>query len=145
MRRRWAAFFHTYEIHSPYEPPEAYVDLFGEFTSSIRPTWPSLRRFNQQPKKRLDQADLDFLVSQYDGEIRSVDDCIRELFSRLTEIGFLDNAVVLITSDRDLAAALEVDLEAWRNARPHLGDDADSITELDPSTEERLRALGYLD
>jgi len=93
------AFFHTYEIHSPYQPPEAYADLFGEFTSSIRPTWPSLRRFNQQPKKRLDQADLDFLVSQYDGEIRYVDDCIRELFTRLTEIGFLDNAVVLITAD----------------------------------------------
>jgi arylsulfatase A-like enzyme len=32
------AFFHTYEIHSPYRPPEAYVDLVGELTSSIRPT-----------------------------------------------------------------------------------------------------------
>jgi arylsulfatase A-like enzyme len=93
------AFFHTYEIHSPYRPPEDYVDLFGEFTSSIRPTWASLRRFNQQPKKRLDQADLDFLISQYDGEIRYVDGCIRELFRRLTEIGFLDNAVVLVTAD----------------------------------------------
>lgn len=92
------AFFHTYEVHSPYRPPEDYVGLFGEYTSTILPTWPSLRRFNQR-RNQLNRADLDFLVSQYDGEIRYLDDCIRELFLRLTEIGFLDNAVVLITAD----------------------------------------------
>jgi len=93
------AFFHTYEVHSPYRPPEDYVDLFGEFESKIRPTWPSLRRFNQRAGKWLDPADLDFLVSQYDGEIRYTDDCLRELFRQLAEIGFLDNAIVLITAD----------------------------------------------
>lgn len=266
------AFFHTYEIHSPYRPPEKYVDLFGEYSSRIRPTWPSLRRFNQRAGKWLDPADLDFLVSQYDGEIRYVDDCLRELFRRLTEIGFLDNAVVLITADHgeefgdhggllhrntlfeelvripfilwgrdvpagvvdpvlvsmvdiaptllaaagvsppstlegrnvleqstaawgdqrvfaqygtrnysvrtprfklirnrggnlqlfdltddprerrnlasarpELAAELDAELEAWRRTRPRIGGVAVSTTELDPSTEERLRTLGYID
>jgi arylsulfatase A-like enzyme len=265
------AFFHTYEVHSPYRPPEGYVDLFGEFTSTIQPTWPSLRRINQG-KQRLDQADLDFLVSQYDGEIRYVDDCLRELFRRLTEIGFLDNAVVLVTADHgeefgdhggllhrdtlfeelvrvpfilwghgvpagvvdpalvsaidiaptllaatgnevppamegrnvlapdttpwadqrvfaqygtrnysvrtprfklirnqrghlrlfdltddprerrnlasarpELAADLDDELEQWRLGRPALGDAVSTTTELDPATEDRLRALGYLD
>jgi arylsulfatase A-like enzyme len=38
-------------------------------------------------------------VSQYDGEIRFLDDQLRLLFARLDALGFLDNAVVLITAD----------------------------------------------
>jgi arylsulfatase A-like enzyme len=211
-------------------------------------------------------------VSQYDGEIRFLDDSLRRLFARLDEIGFLDNAVVLITADHgeefgdhggvlhrgtlfdelvrvpfilwgrgvdpgvvdptlvstvdisptllaaaglepsvamegrnvlaaspvawaeqrvfaqyrdalysirtprfklvrgpggqlklfdlerdprerhnlaaqrpDFAAGLDAELEAWRQTRPRIGGVSVSTTELDPATEERLRALGYLD
>ncbi len=266
------AFFHTYEVHSPYLPPEGYDDLFGKFPSKLRPTWASLKRFAHTAKKDLNDSDLDFLVSQYDGGIRYADDCLRDLFGRLAEIGFLDNAVVLISADHgeefgdhggllhrdtlfdelvrvpfilwgrnvpagvvdpdlvstvdiaptllaaagvsppatmegrnvreqsttawgdqrvfaqygtrnysvrtprfklirshnnqlwlfdlegdpketrnlastrpELAAELDAELEAWRQGRPRLGEAAVSSTEIDPTTEEQLRTLGYID
>jgi arylsulfatase A-like enzyme len=266
------AFFHTYQVHSPYLPPDGYRTLFGEYSGSVKPTSEALRPFVTTAGQHLDQNDFDFLVSQYDGEIRFLDDSLRELFARLAEIGFLDNAVVLITADHgeefgdhggllhrgslfeelvrvpfivwgqgvpagvvdptlvsavdivptlltaagfvpppimegrdvladhtvpwadqrifaqyrdalysvrtprfkliegtqgrrmlfdlerdprerrniaaehpDLTAALAAELEVWRSARPGLGDAASSRTEIDPSTEEQLKALGYLD
>ncbi len=266
------AFFHTYQVHSPYQPPDGYGNLFGEYSGSIEPTSKALRSLSTNAAKHLDRADFDFLVSQYDGEIRFLDDNLRVLFARLTEIGFLDNAVVLITADHgeefgdhggllhrgtlfeelvrvpfivwgrrvpaglvdptlvstvdiaptllaaagvepppimegrnvlapsatpwaeqrifaqyrdaiysvrtprfklittakgrrmlfdlvrdpgehrnlvdrqpELSAALASELDAWRGARPRPDGTASSTTDLDPATEDRLRALGYLD
>ncbi|MGD8441685.1 MAG: sulfatase [Holophagae bacterium] len=266
------AFFHTYQVHSPYLPPARYRTLYGEFPSTVEPTSDALRPLVATAARELTAADFDFLVSQYDGEIRFLDDCLRRLFRQLGEIGFLDNAVVLITADhgeefgdhggllhrgtlydelvrvpfiiwgrgvpagvvdpalvstvdiaptlleaagveppsamegrnvltagttpwpeqrtfaqyrdalysirtprfklirhrggtlqlfdlvadprerRNLAAArpaltarLASELEAWRQARPRLADETSSRTEIDPSTEEQLRALGYVD
>jgi len=93
------AFFHTYQVHSPYLPPDGYRSLFGEYPGSIEPTSEALRPLSTNARKHLDRDDFDSLVSQYDGEIRFLDDSLRELFVRLEEIGFLDNAVVLITAD----------------------------------------------
>ena len=93
------AFFHTYQVHSPYLPPDGYRTLFGEYSGSIEPTSEALRPFATTAGNHLERNDFDFLVSQYDGEIRFLDDSLRDLFDRLSEIGFLDNAVVLITAD----------------------------------------------
>lgn len=266
------AFFHTYQVHSPYLPPAGYDALWGRYEGRVAPTSAALRPLSMTASKHLDTADFDFLISQYDGEIRFLDDCLRRLFSALDENGFLDNAVVLITADHgeefgdhggvlhrgslydellrvpfilwgrgvpagvvdpslvstidiaptllaaaglpvpaamegrnvlqpptvqwskqrifaqyrdalysirtprhklirgrggrlelydlvadprerrnlagarpELTAELAAELEAWRTARPRLGDDTASATTLDPSTEERLRTLGYLD
>ncbi len=266
------AFFHTYQVHSPYLPPDGYRTLFGEYPGSIEPTSEALRPLTNTAGQNLERDDFDFLVSQYDGEIRFLDDSLRDLFGRLEKIGFLDNAVVLITADHgeefgdhggllhrgslfeelvrvpfivwgrgvpagivdptlvsavdivptllaaaglapppimegrdvladptvpwaeqrifaqyrdalysvrtprfkliigagghrmlfdlerdprerrniaaehpDLTAALAAELETWKTARPRIDDAASSRTELDPSTEEQLKALGYLD
>jgi len=93
------AFFHTYQVHSPYLPPDRYRSLFGEYSGSIQPTSEALRPLSTNAAKLLDRNDFDYLVSQYDGEIRFLDDSLRELFDRLEKLGFLDNAVVLITAD----------------------------------------------
>lgn len=45
----------------------------------------------------------------------------------------------------ELAVELDTELEFWRLARPRIGGDGASTTELDPATEERLRTLGYID
>ena len=266
------AFFHTYQVHSPYLPPDGYRTLFGEYSGSIEATSEALRPLTTSAGNRLERDDFDFLVSQYDGEIRFLDDSLRELFGRLSKIGFLDNAVVLITADHgeefgdhggllhrgslfeelvrvpfivwgrgvpagvvdptlvstidivptllaaagsvplpimegrnvlaaqtgawpdqrifaqyrdalysvrtprfkliegagghrmlfdlerdprerrniaaenpDLTARLAAELAVWRAARPRLDEQASSRTELDPDTEEQLKALGYLD
>jgi len=266
------AFFHTYQVHSPYLPPDGYRALYGEFPSTLEPTSEALRPLVATAARELTPPDFDFLVSQYDGEIRFLDDCLRTLFRQLGDIGFLDDAVVLVTADhgeefgdhggllhrgtlydelvrvpfivwgrgvpagvvdpalvstvdiaptlleaagvepppvmegrsvltpgptpwaeqrtfaqyrdalysirtprfklirhrggalqlfdlvadprerRNLATArpalagrLDAELEAWRQARPQLADGTSARTEIDPSTEEQLRALGYVD
>lgn len=93
------AMYHTYEIHSPYEPPSEYRTLFGEFESDISPKSKALVPLQVNAGKVLKLSDFDFLESQYDGEIRYTDDVLRNFFAELEAIGFLEKSLVIITSD----------------------------------------------
>jgi arylsulfatase A-like enzyme len=93
------AFFHTYQVHSPYLPPEGYRELFGRFTGAVAPTSAALRPISATASKHLGHADFEYLEAEYDREIRFLDDSLRALFARLDEIGFLESAVVLVTAD----------------------------------------------
>jgi arylsulfatase A-like enzyme len=93
------AVFHTYEIHSPYDPPEEYRTIFGEFDSGFQPTSRALLDINADPAKSLSGPEMAKTVALYDGEIRFTDDTLRDFFAYLEETGFLDNALVIITSD----------------------------------------------
>lgn len=92
------AFFHTYEVHSPYEPPQSYRKLFGTQSSSFAPTSENLVSF-QDRAGDLEEEDVLFLEESYDAEIRYADDQLERLFRRLEELGFLDHALVVILSD----------------------------------------------
>jgi len=93
------AMLHTYEIHSPYEPPEEYREFFGTFHGKISATSDALLPIAAKAKKVLSREDFDYLESQYDGEIRYTDEVLKSLFVRLKESGFLENALVIITAD----------------------------------------------
>ncbi len=93
------AMYHTYEIHSPYEPPPRYRTIFGEFHSEISPKSEALIPLQVRAGKVLKPGDFDFLESQYDGEIRYTDEILESFFAHLEAIGFLENALVIITSD----------------------------------------------
>lgn len=92
------AFFHTYEIHSPYEPPLDYTNLFGNFKSEIKSTGLHLIKYVHAANK-LKKSDIDYLEVMYDREIRYTDDTLRNLFAELDNINFFDNYAVIITSD----------------------------------------------
>ena len=51
----------------------------------------------------------------------------------------------LASARPELAGELSFELETWRRDRPRMPGEGSSTTDLDPATEERLRALGYLD
>ena len=87
---------HTYEIHHPYDPPERYRSSFGDFGKAI-----DSKRFREVRKDSsvLSQDELDALIGLYDGEIRYTDDALRSMFGELRAMGFLDNCLVVITSD----------------------------------------------
>ena len=92
------AFFHTYAIHSPYSPPEPYRKLWGEFPGLIEPTSENLLALNAGSLTGT-SADVRRIEALYDGGIRYTDDTLRTAFARLQELGFLDNCLVVITSD----------------------------------------------
>ena len=72
---RFFLFVHTYQVHSPFTPPERYAALF------------------EQPER------LPRTVALYDREIRFVDDELRRLLASLEASGLADDTVVVLTSD----------------------------------------------
>ena len=93
------AFLHSYEIHSPYTPPEKYRTLFGHFESDLEPLNENLIPIQSSALEHLQPSDLEFLKARYDGGIRYTDDTLRKLFGRLKELGFLENCLVIVTAD----------------------------------------------
>ena len=93
------ALFHTYEVHSPYAPPAGFDRLFGEYAGEIEPTNEALIAVQGKASAVLKKSDFDYLEALYDGGIRYTDQTLGDLFSALEKIGFLNNAVVIITAD----------------------------------------------
>lgn len=71
-------FLHTYQVHSPYQPPESYAYLYPTPHGS--------------PDQRID-------IDRYDREIRYTDDQVYLLVEKLRSLGILDNTILIITSD----------------------------------------------
>ena len=92
-------FYHTYEVHSPYTPPEADRGLFGPARGKIGADNNTLAGVANTAGSDLAPEDIDFLRAQYDAEIHYADSVLRDFFRGLEEIGFLKNAVVILTAD----------------------------------------------
>jgi arylsulfatase A-like enzyme len=92
-------FYHTYQVHTPYLPPEGYRGLFGEDDCAVEPVAEALAPIQATAFEHLTQDAFDCLAALYDAEIRYTDDTLRSLFDRLASIGFLDHAVVIVTAD----------------------------------------------
>jgi arylsulfatase A-like enzyme len=78
--RRTFLFVHTYEVHAPYTPPDAYAALFepGPPVAGRPPEWDPIL---------------------YDREIRHTDDRLRAFFERLERDGLARDTIVIVTSD----------------------------------------------
>jgi arylsulfatase A-like enzyme len=92
-------FLHYMDVHGPYLPPEPYRSMFSD------PETPP-RLLTDREKKwiprylKIDGAEtLDVYIDRYDGQIRFWDDHFAELMERLASGGFLDNTIILVTSD----------------------------------------------
>ncbi|MBI5504735.1 MAG: sulfatase [Deltaproteobacteria bacterium] len=90
--KRWLAvhrdgefflFLHTYQVHRPYAPPQRYREMFGG----------AARADAGLPRERTEELPL------YDGEIRYVDDELRDLFAELERLGIADQTLFVLTSD----------------------------------------------
>jgi len=93
------AMLHTYQVHSPYQPPEAYAALWDTYESDLVPTNEHLKPIQRTAGEILTDDDFRHLEALYDGEIRFTDDVLRGFFAQLEDMGFLDNCLVIITSD----------------------------------------------
>ena len=102
-------FFHYWDPHSPYTPPQQYLDLFYQ-GNPVDPSNHSLDRAWAHPISalvrdsclRLPQGvatDAEFGVALYDAEIRHNDDGIGEILAALEELGIAENTLVLLVGD----------------------------------------------
>ncbi len=93
------AFLHTYEVHSPYAPPDGYASLFTEHDSAVEVTNEALAPIQNRAAEVLTREDFAYLESLYDGEIHFTDTVLERLFAELEGCGILDAALVIVTSD----------------------------------------------
>ena len=81
-------FLHTFQVHAPYRPPDAYRDLFEDSRT---------RRARRRPSEH--RANARRLMLDYDREIRYVDDEIRSFVDWLAREGISANTILIVTSD----------------------------------------------
>ena len=85
---------HLFDPHAPYDPPDGFDRAFSDTGVSGIDDWvvDSLNELTNP-------EDLDHLLDMYDGEIAWVDHQLGRLFNELDDLGCMDNALVIITSD----------------------------------------------
>ncbi len=97
-QNKFCFFMHTYEIHSPYDPPDSYADLFTDRPNSNFENRETLdpRYLN---KHTLSAEDTRFIRARYKAGIRYTDAVMAELFQALRDRDLLQNSIVVIFSD----------------------------------------------
>jgi arylsulfatase A-like enzyme len=110
-------FVHLFDIHSAafkpgergpvYKPPAPYDEFFQKGAKDLfADSNPAKVWEDEEP---LNAAQIEALVALYDGGIRYVDDKLRTWFERWEASGFLDNSLVIITSDHGEGLGLRKD------------------------------------
>jgi arylsulfatase A-like enzyme len=103
--RPFFLFLHTYEVHHPYTPDPAILEIFDQGYSGNLPDHieldEHLGRINgtASPRLEIDAADLKHIVATYDAEIRSMDAAFGTLVEGLEERGLADDTLIVLTSD----------------------------------------------
>ncbi len=90
-------FVHTYDIHSPQDPPDPFEKIFAEkplLDRSIRKKNPP--EFNSM---NLDHAQADYISNLYNAEIRWTDRVLRRLFEKIGSLGLLEKTIIIVMSD----------------------------------------------
>ena len=96
-------WIHYQDPHGPYTPPERYTSLFLDpdqkprhlkLSSSLsgRGAIPSYQQLGSN-------RDYNYYVSQYNGEIRYVDENFQRFIDTLKNLGLYDNSLIIFTSD----------------------------------------------
>jgi arylsulfatase A-like enzyme len=87
------------EPHVPYEPPEPFHSRFRSANWSAEKAAAATVKMGGIDFKAFSPEDLEILEALYDGEVATIDDELRSLFTELEQIHLLDDAVVVITAD----------------------------------------------
>lgn len=105
--RNFLLLIHTYDIHSPYDPPEPWRSLFLEGlappTPGFEPTTLALETIRRSAKSdrplTLPENDIAYTLALYDAGIRYVDDWIGKFVNELEELGLYDRSTLVVISD----------------------------------------------
>lgn len=83
-------YLHFMDVHNPYAPPAPYNRMFAGEKGRYQ---------YHNGLMKINSEDLNKSMGLYDGEIRFLDDKIRDLFSYLDKHELLKNTIVIINSD----------------------------------------------
>jgi len=100
--QRFFLFLHTYEIHSPYAPPEPLDRLFDpDYVGPVQPPFGAddVERLVLAGEVRYGGPGLDRIVDLYDGGIRYVDTFLDGLVREMEGLGLLENTWIVLFSD----------------------------------------------
>lgn len=99
--QRFFLFFHTYETHHPYTPPEPYNSLFyPEYNGKLGKNISIETLFDiNEGRLKIDKNDINHIISIYDGEIAYMDEKLNLLFNELKVLGLWDKTLIVFTSD----------------------------------------------
>ncbi|MCB9891420.1 MAG: sulfatase [Planctomycetes bacterium] len=93
-------FLHTYEVHSPYGPPEPHRSRFVRpYRGPLPPTIPYADRLDELLGRAPDAADIQYVKDLYEAEVAYADDVLGEFFEFLEMRDFFDRGVLALTSD----------------------------------------------
>ena len=106
--RPFFLFVHTYDVHTPYAPPEPYRSTFLAGLAPPTPGFePSSERMEAirhsgwkgEAVKLLPPNDLAYALALYDAGIRYVDDWLATLRRRLVGLGLDRRVILVVVSD----------------------------------------------
>ncbi len=98
---------HTYDVHTPYDPPPPYNEIFMEGvpepSPGFEPTPEQMEAIRlskyQGERKQLPPNDLEYAKALYDGGIRYVDAWFGEFMEVVRELGLDERATIVVLSD----------------------------------------------
>jgi arylsulfatase A-like enzyme len=96
---RFFVFIHSYDVHCPYDPPEAYARRFQTRPKSDHV--PTRGRCGNPHFNRmaLTPGQARFLSDRYDAGIRHADDLLAQFLADIGRRGRLDDTLVVVVSD----------------------------------------------
>ncbi|MBA7465098.1 2,3-bisphosphoglycerate-independent phosphoglycerate mutase [subsurface metagenome] len=99
--RKFFLFIHTYDVHSPYNPPSPYFDLYtnGYSKGKALKTSEGIIATFETDASKFTPEEIDYITAVYDGGINYVDDQLGKIFEKLDQLGIDDNTIIIVTAD----------------------------------------------
>ncbi len=98
-KRRIFLWIHYWEPHKPYQPPKPYDRIFDpNYTGMMDGSGKQMDAIALN-KIKLNEADLNHIISLYDGSILCVDDLVKKLLTVLKALGIEKNSLIIVTAD----------------------------------------------
>jgi len=98
--RDWFCFIHIMDPHTPYSPPQKFVERFCDpaYSGSIGSSF-TIGTDWQYLDSPPPEEDIRRAKDLYDGEVANIDEAFASLFAWLDEMDLMDETLVIFTSD----------------------------------------------
>lgn len=95
---RFFLFLHSYSIHDPYDPPDPFVETFGDGSPGPDSGGERIRAFNHG-ETGIEAEEVARFSRRYDASIRYVDGVLEKLVGELDALALLADTTLIVTSD----------------------------------------------